>query len=76
MKYILLSLLLTFLGLFSYGYYLNSEVPKSGDKWIGISVLLVAFVIMPVFLASRYKKTKMIDFLKKQEDNEKKSENQ
>lgn len=76
MKYILQLLLLTFFGLIGYGFYLNSEVPKLGDKWIGFGVLLVAFVIMPLFIGIRYKKSKMGEFLKKQADIEKKSENQ
>lgn len=76
MKYVLLILLVLFFSFLSYGYYLNSEIPNSGDKWIGISVLLVAFVIMPLFIISRYKKSKMGKFLKKQMENSKKTENQ
>lgn len=66
MKYILQILLVVFFCLLGYGFYLNSEIPKSGDKWIGFGVLLIAFGIMPLFIASRYKKSKMGEFLKNQ----------
>ena len=70
MKYILQLLLLVFFCLAGYGCYLNSEISKSGDKWIGFGVLLIAFVIMPLFIASRYKKSKMGEFLKNQANKE------
>ncbi len=76
MKYLLLVLLITFFALLGFGYYLNFEEPKSGDKWIGFGVLLVAFIIMPLFIAYRYKKSKMGEFLKNQVLNNKKTENQ
>jgi mannose/fructose/N-acetylgalactosamine-specific phosphotransferase system component IIC len=77
MKYILLTLLITFFCLAGFGFYLNSEIPKSGDKWIGFGVLLIAFGIMPIFIASRYKKSKMGEFLKNQANKTKEnSENQ
>lgn len=76
MKYLLQILLLTFFGLLVYGFYLNSEIPKSGDKWIGSGVLLIAFIIMPLFIISRYKKSKMGEFLKNQTKREENSENQ
>lgn len=66
MKYVLQILLIIFFCLAGYGFYLNAEIPKSGDKWIGFGVLLIAFGIMPLFIASRYKKSKMGEFLKNQ----------
>lgn len=66
MKYVLQILLVVFFCLIGYGFYLNSEFAKSGDKWIGFGVLLIAFGIMPLFIASRYKKSKMGEFLKNQ----------
>ncbi|WP_130733303.1 hypothetical protein [Flavobacterium sp. J27] len=77
MKYILITLLLLFFGFLGYGSYLNSEVAKSGDKWIGIGVLIIAFGIMPLFIFHRYKKSKLKEFLNSQLDkNREKSENQ
>jgi hypothetical protein len=62
MKYILRILIVLFISFIIYGYYLNSLVGKSGDKWIGIGVLIMAFVLMPLFLWSRYKNKKLTDF--------------
>ncbi|MBF03375.1 MAG: hypothetical protein CMP76_08780 [Flavobacterium sp.] len=77
MKYILLILLVLFFSFLGYGSYLNSEVAKSGDKWIGIGVLIIAFGIMPLFILHRYKKSKLKEFLNSQLDkNREKSENQ
>ncbi|VXB34059.1 conserved hypothetical protein [Flavobacterium sp. 9AF] len=77
MKYFILALLILFFILVGYGSYLNAEVAKSGDKWIGIGVLLIAFGIMPLFIASRYKKSKLKEFLNNQlNKNSEKTENQ
>ncbi|MCO6161941.1 hypothetical protein [Flavobacterium sp. NRK F7] len=77
MKYILIILLVLFFSFLGYGSYLNSEVAKSGDKWIGIGVLIIAFGIMPLFILHRYKKSKLKEFLNSQLDkNREKSENQ
>ncbi|MVO10168.1 hypothetical protein GOQ30_13430 [Flavobacterium sp. TP390] len=77
MKYILIVLLVLFFSFLGYGSYLNSEIAKSGDKWIGIGVLIIAFGIMPLFILHRYKKSKLKEFLNSQLDkNREKSENQ
>ena len=77
MKYILIILLVLFFSFLGYGSYLNSEIAKSGDKWIGIGVLIIAFGIMPLFILHRYKKSKLKEFLNSQLDkNREKSENQ
>ncbi len=77
MKYVIQLLLVIFLILVGYGFYLNEQIPKSGDKWVGFGVLLIAFGIMPLFIASRYKKSKMGEFLKNQVNKtEENSENQ
>lgn len=77
MKYILQILLVVFFCLLGYGFYLNSEIAKSGDKWIGIGVLLIAFGIMPLFIIHRYKKSKLKEYLNSQLDkNSEKTENQ
>ena len=77
MKYFILLLLVLFFICVGYGSYLNSEVAKSGDKFVGIGVLLIAFGIMPLFIFSRYKKSKLKEFLNNQLDkSNEKSENQ
>ena len=55
MKIVLRLLLLTVLGLIGYGYYLNLEASGSGEKFIGFGVVLFAFILMPLFIYSRYK---------------------
>ena len=43
------------LGLIVYGYYLNSAATGAGEKFIGIGVLVFAFILMPLFIYHRYK---------------------
>lgn len=63
MKYLILVLLVVFIALVGSGSYLNTEIAKSGDKWIGFGVLLMAFVLMPLFIYHRYKKKNVKDYL-------------
>lgn len=63
MKYAIQLFLIIFLILVGYGFYLNEQIPKSGDKWIGFGVLLMAFVLMPLFIYHRYKKKNVKDYL-------------
>ncbi|WP_333810528.1 hypothetical protein [Flavobacterium sp.] len=72
MKKILISLIVISIGFIAFGYiqkYNNSN----GDKWIGIGILLITFVLIPLFLYSRFKnkevRDRMLNFdLKKKED--------
>ena len=54
MKKILIGLIVTIACLISFGYFQKNN-GLNGDKWIGIGVLLAAFVLMPLFLYSRFK---------------------
>ena len=54
MKKILIGLIVTIACLISFGYFQKNN-GLIGDKWIGIGILLVAFVLMPLFLYSRFK---------------------
>ncbi|MGV7106630.1 hypothetical protein [Flavobacterium sp. U410] len=78
MKYVVQILLVGFFGLVGYGFYLNSVLPKSGDKWIGLGVLILAFGLMPLFIIHRYKRSKLKEFLDSQmsEKGKENSENQ
>jgi uncharacterized protein YxeA len=49
---ILLFLMILFIAV---GYIYNHTNPGNGDKFIGIGVLILAFVLMPLFLYHRYK---------------------
>lgn len=55
MKVVLRLLLVIALGLIGYGYYVNSALAGSGEKFIGIGVLVFAFVLMPLFIYYRYR---------------------
>ena len=48
-------ILLMVFGLIGYGLYLNSDEAGSGEKFIGIGVMLFAFILMPLFIYYRYK---------------------
>ena len=54
MKKILIGLIVTIACLISFGYFQKNN-GLNGDKWIGIGILLVTFVLMPLFLYSRFK---------------------
>lgn len=63
-------------GFVAYGYYLNAETASSGEKFIGIGVIMFAFVLMPLFIYHRYKDKNMAnysfkDFAKKIEEEKK-----
>jgi hypothetical protein len=62
MIYVIRFLLIVILILIAYGYYIKETVGKIGDKYIGIAVLLIAFVFLPLFIYHRYKNKKLSDF--------------
>ena len=72
MKKILIGLITIITCLISFGYFQKNS-GLNGDKWIGIGILLVAFVLMPLFLDSRFKnkevRERMLNFdLKEKKD--------
>ena len=72
MKKILIVLIAIIACLISFGYFQKNS-GLNGEKWIGIGVLLAAFVLMPLFLYSRFKnketRERMLNLgLKKKED--------
>ena len=72
MKKILIGLIVIIACLISFGYFQKNN-GLNGEKWIGIGVLLAAFVLMPLFLYSRFKnketRERMLNLgLKKKED--------
>ena len=58
MKKILIGLIAIIACLISFGYFQKNN-GLNGDKWIGIGILLVAFILMPLFLYSRFKNKKV-----------------
>ena len=72
MKKVLIGLIVIIACLVSFGYFQKNS-GLNGDKWIGIGVLLIAFVLIPLFLYSRFRnketRDRMLNFdLKKKED--------
>lgn len=75
MKTIIRILLFIVLAFIAFGFYVKNTVGPSGDKWIGIGVMISALVLMPVFLWHRYKNKKLEDYMfkfdnKKEENTE------
>jgi len=54
MKTILKIILVIVIGFVAFGYYMNSNNNGEGEKFIGIGVLLFAFMLMPLFIYHRY----------------------
>ena len=54
MKKVLIGLIVIIACLISFGYFQKNN-GLNGDKWIGIGILMVTFVLMPLFLYSRFK---------------------
>ena len=72
MKKILVTLIIIIIGFISFGYFQKNN-GLNGDKWIGIGILIVTFILMPLFLYWRFKnketRERMLNLgLKKKED--------
>ena len=73
-----------------YGFYLRyfTEDILTGDRFLGLTILAVAFILMPMFLYHRWKDRKVKDYMldkdnimkmrefQQQNERSKKSENQ
>ena len=60
-----------------YGFYVKSTGDFNGEIIVGIAVLLIAFVLMPLFIFHRYKDKDLSEFrldewFEKLKENEKK----
>ncbi len=62
MRFVLTTLLILVIGGMSYGYYLKESGDFNGEILIGVGVLVIAFIIMPLFIFHRYKKKDMSSF--------------
>jgi len=62
MKIALITILVVVIGLIGYGYYLKNIGNFDGEIVIGIGVLVVAFVLMPLFIFHRYKNKDLSNF--------------
>jgi amino acid transporter len=55
MKILLRIILLLVIGLLGTGFYFQETATKNAEIYIGIGVLLLAFVLMPLFIYHGYK---------------------
>lgn len=62
MKFVLTTLLILVLAGMTYGYYLKESGDFNGEILIGIGVLVIAFIIMPLFIFHRYKNKDLSSF--------------
>lgn len=62
MKFVILFILILVLGMLGGGFYLKSSGDINGEIVIGIGVLIVAFILMPLFIYHRYKNKNLKDF--------------
>lgn len=62
MKFVILFILILVLGMLGAGFYLKSSGNTNGEIVIGIGVLIVAFILMPLFIYYRYKNKNLKDF--------------
>lgn len=79
MKYVISIVLIIVLGMLTYGFYIKNSGDTNGEIIIGISVLCVAFILMPLFIYHRYKgkdlsNFKFDNFRKNLEEHNKKEE--
>lgn len=63
MKYILqLFVLISILGI-CYGLYIKPENAQHGDLFIGLSLVLLMFITMPLFIYRRWKNKDVKDYM-------------
>jgi len=55
MKAVLTTILVIVIGFVAYGYYINAETLGEGEKYIGVGVLILAFILLPLFVYHRYR---------------------
>ena len=62
MKFVLSTLLVLVISMLVYGYYVKNSGDANGEIIIGIGVLVIAFILMPLFIWKRYKNKNIKDF--------------
>ena len=62
MKVVLSILLVLVISMLAYGFYLKNSGDFNGEILIGINVLIIAFILMPLFIWRRYKNKNIKDF--------------
>lgn len=62
MKFVIIFILILSVGMLCAGFYLKNSGDAGGEIVIGIGVLIVAFILMPLFIYHRYKNKNLNDF--------------
>ena len=62
MKHILRIILIIVLAMLITGFYLKNSGDYTGEIIVGIGVLIIAFVLMPLFIFHRYKNKDLKSF--------------
>ncbi|PKP09217.1 MAG: hypothetical protein CVU08_14545 [Bacteroidetes bacterium HGW-Bacteroidetes-3] len=62
MKFVIIFILILTLGMLCSGFYLKNSGNANGEIVIGLGVLMVAFILMPLFIYHRYKNKNIKDF--------------
>ena len=62
MRFLISAILILVICSLTYGFYIKSNGDTSGEVIIGISVLVVAFILMPLFIYHRYKDKNVSEF--------------
>lgn len=62
MRFVLTTLLILVVVGMTYGYFLKEAGDFDGEILMGIGVLVIAFIIMPLFIFHRYKNKDMSSF--------------
>lgn len=62
MKFVIIFILILSLGMMGTGFYLKNSGDANGEIVIGIGMLIVAFILMPLFIYHRYKNKNISDF--------------
>ncbi len=70
MKIVLKIILFIVLALIVFGFYTKSQ-GEEGDKFIGVGVLVLSFILMPLFIYHRYKDKNIKDYSFKNIDKKK-----
>ncbi len=78
MKFALKTILVLVVGMLGYGFYIKNSGDSNGEIIIGIGVLIIAFILMPLFIYYRYKNKdlsnlKLKNFIKNVKEEEEKS---
>lgn len=68
MKHLLQILVLISVFGVSYGFYLRPEQLQKGDLFIGLSLVLLFFITMPIFIYRRWKGKDVKDYMLSKEN--------